>query len=261
MNGDHDELAERGMPFRLYRAPVKSVLEVSHDDVCHVCGTREMVLFGLRLNDYLIRPCSSCRASMGLRMGWWDQPPVATDCPACGVPNPWPDGLPRDPLRACYKCIRRGKVAVAHETELGMLEYPLSARGLVRGGKYKRAELEGMGFRTTVLETYDDGSQSVAARLPPELLAEMHRTPRYLNLQREYWPWHCGQYMAFVGHWRQDDFHRVAGGHGKGEAWFHAHGAHPFEYDQWEWIEHGIGMSYVHECLKCGLRRVYVDSD
>ena len=247
------------MPFRRYRAPVSTVSEVSHDGTCGLCQRHAPVLFGLRLNDYVIRACTSCEAAIGLRMGWWDEPPVATDCPKCAVPNPWPSELPRDPLTVCYECIVAGRVAIAHETEIGFIDYALSLLGMVKSSDRRRADAEARGLHTTVLKTYDDGSQSIGVHLPAQLLQEMHRTPRYSCLQREYWPYHCGEFMAFVGRWQQEDFERIS--NGRGLPWFIEHFAGDYGEDAWEWLPTGVGWSYVHKCLKCGVHRVFVDSD
>jgi uncharacterized protein CbrC (UPF0167 family) len=91
---------------------------------------------------------------------------------------------------------------------------------------------------------------------------EMHRTPGYASLQREYWPYHCGEFMAFVGHWQQEDFNRFAGGDGL--AWMREHmseGDRDWAEEMWEWLPGSIGWSYVHHCLRCGAFRVFIDSD
>ena len=89
---------------------------------------------------------------------------------------------------------------------------------------------------------------------------EMMRTPRHMALQREYWPYHCKGFMAYLGHWKQKDFHRQSPGSGK--KWFGAH-MPPGEAweDMWEWLEGDVGLSYVFQCQKCGEYRVFVDSD
>ena len=110
-----------------------------------------------------------------------------------------------------------------------------------------------------MLKTYDDGSQEIGVHLPVEVLLEMHRTPRYANLQREYWAYHCDGFMAFVGRWEQEDFERVSGGDGL--AWLTRHAAYDQGEDEWDWLAGGVGWSYVHRCLKCGLHRIVVDSD
>ena len=151
-------------------------------------------------------------------------------------------------------------MAVAHETSLGDVDFAHTLRGMLNFGREGRAKA--IGLETSVLETYDDDSQRFGVHLPVELLHEMHRTPRYAALQREYWPYHCGAFMAFVGRWQQEDFERVSGG--RGLEWFleHFDGNYgDYGEDAWEWLPDGIGWSYVHKCLACGLHRVFVDSD
>src|SRR5688500_6482195 len=131
LQADHDELAELGVPFRRYRAPVSTVSEVSYNGTCRLCHRDSAVLFGLRLNDYIIRPCTSCQAPLGLRLGWWDEPPVPTQCPRCGASNTWPADLPRDPLSVCYDCIGAGRVAIGHGTPLGHVDFAQTLRGML----------------------------------------------------------------------------------------------------------------------------------
>lgn len=257
MNGDFDELGERGMPFHLYRAPVSTVSAVSYNGECGLCKRDAAVLFGLAQNDYIMQPCAACRAPVGLRLGWPDEPPVPTHCPKCRKLNQWPSELRRDRLPVCYDCIRTERVAIAHGTSLGHVDFAHTLRGMLDFGKENRAKA--LGLQASVLETYDDDSHRFGVHLPVELLHEMHRTPRYACLQREYWPYHCGAFMAFVGRWQQEDFERVSGG--RGQEWFIQHGVDDCGEDEWEWLPGGLGWSYVHKCLGCGLHRVFVDSD
>ena len=147
---------------------------------------------------------------------------------------------------------------MAHETELGDVDLGHALRGLTYSCRPEVARREGV--ETTVLKTYGDGSQSIGVRLPPDLLLEMVRTPRHAALQREYWPYHCQGFMAYLGRWQQEDFEKQSPG--RGREWFGEHMApeEPWE-DMWEWLEGGIGWSYVYRCLPCGWHRVFVDSD
>lgn len=141
------------------------------------------------------------------------------------------------------------------------MEYPLALRGLASLSDEDFAREQKL--VTTVLETYEDGSQSVGVEWPQAQLFELLRTPEHKNLQREYWPLHCDGFMAYVGRWEPGDFNDQAED-GDGREWFAKH-LSPDRADEWEdmwdWLEGGIAWSCVYQCQKCGMHRVYVDAD
>jgi uncharacterized protein CbrC (UPF0167 family) len=273
-NDPHLDPAAAGMPFPLFRAPLRDVSTLLRDVGCSVCGVRQAYAFPLADHDAVIRPCLRCARPVGLRRGWYRKPPEPTVGPHCGFANPWPadraDPVPPDPadpydigklVPVCYACLRAGRVAISHETESFIVDYPRAVRGLASLRDPAFAATQNL--PTTVLTTYDDGSQSLAIPLPHSLLFELLRTPHHSALQSEYWPWHCGTVMAYVGRWEQDDFNRHAGGDG-GYAWFARH-LPPSRFveaeDMWDWLENGIAWTCVYQCQTCGLHRVYVDAD
>jgi uncharacterized protein CbrC (UPF0167 family) len=88
----------------------------------------------------------------------------------------------------------------------------------------------------------------------------MLRTPAHRQLQREYWPYHCRDFMTYLGEWHQEDFEQLSPGSGFnwfGRAMGHIEGWE----DMWDWLPSGLGRSYVYTCLRCGEYKVYVDSD
>jgi uncharacterized protein CbrC (UPF0167 family) len=267
MADEGDDPAEHGMPFRLFCAPLRNVEGLLRDVDCNVCGQWQSYAFRLSSHDHLIRPCLRCGEAVGLKRGWLMRPADATACPHCGHANPWPADRPDPPIEidavpVCYACLRAGKVAIFHETESFFVEYPLAVRGLacLRDKEVARR----LGLPTSVVETFDDGSQSLAIPLPKALLFELLCTPGHQNLQREYWPYHCDGVMAYVGRWEPEDFDRHAAD-GNGYAWFAKHltaeRAEEAE-DMWSWLEAGgIAWSCVYRCETCGEHRVYVDAD
>jgi uncharacterized protein CbrC (UPF0167 family) len=257
-----DELAAVGMPFPLFKAPLRNVRSLQRDVACSICGATEAYAFPFADHDCVVRPCISCAQPIGLRRGWAERPSEPTICPACGVANPWPADLPDTfPASVCYACLRSGRVAIAHETEAFDVEYPLALHGLARLRNEEFARNRGL--VTTILETYDDGSVSTGVELPQSLLFELLRTPAHHALQREYWPYHCDGLMAYVGRWEPNDFDQHAEG-GYGREWF-AKNLTPDRADEWEdmweWLEGGIAWSCVYQCQRCGIHRVYVDAD
>ena len=264
---ENDDPARHGMPFPLFRAPLRNVEGLFRDVECSVCGQRQAYAFRFASHDHLIRPCLRCAEPVGLTRGWLARPPEPTTSLHCGFANPWPTDRPDpaievDSVPVCYACLRAGRVAIRHETEAFDVEYPLAVRGL--GGLRDEGFARRLNLTTTVLRTFEDGSQSRGVSLSQTMLFELLRTPRHQNLQREYWPFHCDGVMSYVGRWEPEDFHRQAGD-GDGYAWFARHltpeRAEEAE-DMWSWLEAGgIAWSCVYRCETCGTHRVYVDAD
>jgi uncharacterized protein CbrC (UPF0167 family) len=253
-----DELADVGMPFALFKGTLKTVSDLLEDGECTICGQSRRYLFRLRDRDYLIDPCEKCGEHVGLRIGWPDEKPEPSTCRICGTIIFWPNQRPRDVVAVCYQCLRAGRVAVAHETEVGNIDLAHALHGLTYFAPPEIASRHGL--ETAVLETYADGSQSIGVRLSKDLLSEMLRTPRHMALQREYWPFHCHGFMAYLGRWQLEDFEKQSPG--RGREWFGEHMGpdEPWE-DMWEWLPADIGWSYVFQCQTCGRHRVFVDSD
>lgn len=252
-----DEFTRNGTPFPLFRAPLQTVHGTNKSGRCALCERDFLHLFDIGLNDYLVQPCRECRSPVGHRIGWSEEVPGIAKCPRCKTHNRWPARLPRS-FSVCYECLHAGKVAVSHEFEGGHVEYGLTIQKLARvhSGRDARAH----GFQTKILKRYGDGSRSYGAYFPVAALMELHRTPRYMAMQREYWPFHCGHFMTFLGNWDQDDFNRAFDG--EGFALFRRWASWPeMAEDWWDWLEGGVGVSYVHHCEGCKSYRIFVDSD
>lgn len=266
-----DDLHELGMPFPQFKGPLSSVANVIEDRRCTLCGQQQRHVFGLTPGDWVVDPCGKCGQPVGLLHSWPDEPPEPTTCERCGAinlwpadyPRYWPSDRPQDATAVCYGCLRSGRVAIDHETELGNINFAYAGRELICHGRPEIARREGL--RTTVLQTYPDGSHEVGVHLGADLVFEMLRTPRHRALQREYWPYHCRNFMAFLGSWTRADFDQQSPG--RGREWFGRH-MDPGEAweDMWEWLPadgnpwYDIGVSYVYQCQTCRLHRVFVDS-
>jgi uncharacterized protein CbrC (UPF0167 family) len=258
---DNTDPASAGMAFPLFKAPLRNISNLLRDINCSVCNQHRPYAFSLSDSDSIIRPCLQCGNPVGLCRGWKERPPQPTTCTHCGFANPWPSDRPdAEIVPVCYECLRAGRVAIHHETESFNVNFSLAVRGMASLNDPDFATRER--FATTVLETFDDGSQSIGVHLPQSLLFELLRSPVHQKLQREYWPWHCRGLMAYVGRWEPDDFDRQAGG--EGYEWFIRH-LPPDRMDEaedmWSWLEGGIAWSCVYQCQSCGLHRVYVDAD
>lgn len=253
-----DELGDLGMFFPLYKAPLDTVSGLVENQTCATCARDRSHLFGLDSNDYLLDPCPACGDLVGLSLASSDESAEPSICVRCSTRSYWPQTRPRDVVAVCYECLRAGRAAIAHETEVGDIDLLHAWQGLARFGRPETARREGLA--TTVLETYADGTQSIGVRLPQDLLFELLRTPRHQALQREYWPYHCGGFTAYLGRWQQEDFEHQAPG--RGREWFGERVApgEPWE-DMWEWLPGDVGWSCVYQCQACARHRVFVDSD
>ena len=252
------ELTLRGIPFPLYRGSLETISGLVTSGTCVGCHRTAPYLFELGHGDYVLDTCHRCSSPTALAVGWADEAAPTSACRSCANLLSWPDGTSREGLAICYACVRSGRVAFAHGTNLGSADWEHTEEGRLDFGRLDAAERAGL--RTTVLETYDDGSQRLGVHVPQAVLTELHRTPRYMSLQREYWYWHCGNFMPYLGRWDHDDFERQAPG--RGREWFGAH-MPPGETweDMWEWLPTDTGWSYVHQCSTCGLHKVFVDAD
>jgi uncharacterized protein CbrC (UPF0167 family) len=253
----HD-LSELGMSFALYKGQPDTVSGLKEDTICTLCGRQRRHVFALNQNDHIVNSCNSCGEPVGLRIGWVDEEPESSCCERCGATCNWPSEHTRDTVVVCYECLRGGRAGIAHETELGSVDLAHALRGLIGFGRPEIARRDAL--KTIVLETdEEDGSQIIGIHLPRDLLIELIRTPRHQTLQREYWPYHCKGFMAYLGRWQQEDFEKQSPG--RGREWFREHMSPDRGWqDMWEWLRTNIGWSYVYQCECCGLHRVFVDS-
>jgi uncharacterized protein CbrC (UPF0167 family) len=233
------------MQFPLFRATV--IPTFSGPRLCAAC--REEVQQSFRPS-LLIMPCRTCGELTGLGIGQ-----RMTDCVHCGEFNLWPTDLPSgEDAAVCGPCLAAGRAAIPHESELGTVTWSDARRGLVEVGEESEKVARRAGFE---IWTDEWGPPVTYARVPPEPLLELLRTPMHLATQREYWPFHCGRFCAFLGHWQQADFERQSGGHGR--ELFEA----CLDRDSgasWDWLRDDFATSYVYQCLGCQTFRVYVDT-
>jgi uncharacterized protein CbrC (UPF0167 family) len=232
-------------PFPLFRIPLDP--GYTRWQTCVVCRRNGLPCIGLGDSDHLVIACRGCGELMGLRVGWQD-----TQCPRCGEFNLWPADFPMADAAVCFGCLNDGGAAISHSSELGYVEWPDASRGLVAEGDENVARREG-------LELWSDewGPPTRYVRAPAASLLELLRTPRHDAWQSEYWPFHCGRFCAFLGHWKQADFERQADGQGQG--WFEAN-LDPESGASWDWLQDDFAQSYVYQCLVCQSFRVFVDT-
>jgi uncharacterized protein CbrC (UPF0167 family) len=237
--------------FPLYRARPEVI--AGH---CTTCDQDKPHCLGV---SHLLAACPSCGATKAYNV---DDAGEVTRCKACDRLGNWPDQWPRDhdEIRVCDDCLLAGRAAVGHETGLGYLSPPLALRGLMNADEGDERKAEALGFTTTVLERFDDGSYCLGIHVPQHLLDELMRTPAPPALQREYWPFHCGGWMQYLGNWQPDDFERQAPG--RAVEWLGEHiDDRGMAQDYMSWLGSDLAWSCVYACPRCGTHKVYVDAD
>ena len=245
---NHELSRPRRMSFPLFRAAV--IPTFSGPRICAAC--REKVQQSFRPS-LLIVPCRKCGQATALGLGQ-----SMTDCVHCGEFNLWPTDVPAgEDAAVCAACLTAGRAAISHESELGFVTWANARRGLV---EVDVDESSGKAARRNGFELWTDewGPPVTYARVPPEPLLELLRTPVHLAIQREYWPFHCGRFCAFLGHWQQADFERES--RGRGQELFEA-SVDSNSSGMWDWLRDDFGRSYVYQCLGCQTFRVFVDTD
>jgi uncharacterized protein CbrC (UPF0167 family) len=183
-----------------------------------------------------------------------------TRCESCDRLDNWPEQWPREraEIRVCCDCLRAGKAGINHRTELGIISAPYVLRGMTVFGDESAAHTHGL--KTTVIETYSDGSSNLGIHVPQAMLDELMRTPIHPSLQDEYWPFHCGGWMHYLGKWQRADFERLAPGNSI--SWLAKHVDDPEMAEEYMgWLESDIAWSCVYACPRCGAHKVWVDAD
>ena len=230
-----DTFADLGIPFPLFEAPTGDASEYVGLGTCSLCKKPNSHCFQLDIGCAVILPCPACGMENGLDAD--DREDAA--CRKCGATVSFPD-LPDDVL-TCYACLRAGKAAITKDTELGMISWDQAFEGVTHGVP---------GLKRDDFEMVPGDSDWVGARLPPETMQELLRTPTYVSIQGEQWQFCCKSPMIFLGTWSRDDFDERAPD-GDGEAYFNQV-VQDVVPGLWEDELHDETGVYVFRCRKCG---------
>ena len=242
--------AELGIPFRLYEAPVSPLDDSDYAGICTcgICSKSNVHCFRLGIGSNLIIPCPSCGINNGVDV----DDKAAIGCRSCAATIHYPTNLAskKDP-KACYECLRAGKVAITKNTEFGMVSCNEVFSGVTNGVPGLRQDQ----FESVIIDADDEW---VGVRLPEEIMLELVQTPTYGTWQGENWLFCCRYPMTFLGEWHHDDFdQRAADGNGE-QLYYNL--VEDVPTDSWEAV--GIGLCvYVFECKRCGKLRAHFDSD
>jgi uncharacterized protein CbrC (UPF0167 family) len=198
-------------------------------------------VFGLGIGDAIIVACPSCRAENALDV--FDA--TSAPCTRCSTGLEFPSLS--GPVLACADCLRAGRAAINHNTELGMVGWQHACQGWTHG-----LPLAPRGWETS--EPDQDGWSRV--RVPRELLENLVRTPEYPTIQGERWLFCCKEPMVYLGEWSRARFTQEARD-GDGERLF-GEIVEDVGPDLWgnDFLDDGV---YVFECDRCGKRRAHWD--
>jgi uncharacterized protein CbrC (UPF0167 family) len=181
-----------GTPFPLFDAPVSDAAELIDPGVCGICGQQAQVRFRLEVGAAVMRPCPACGVENGLSVS----DPDESECRACHARIAVPE-MPHG-HNACYACLRAGRAALTKDTELGMISWEQAFAGVTHG-------VPGLAHPDFEMVPQPD-SDWIGARLPPETMFELLRTPSYRTIQGESWLFCCRRPMVFIGTWSRQDF-------------------------------------------------------
>ena len=136
------------------------------------------------------------------------------------------------------------------DTEFGMIGPEQAAAGLTHGAPALESD------QVEIVEL-EDGWR--AAKLAPEAMWELLRTPTYVSWQGEVWLFSGGRPMVFQGSWSREQFNARAKD-GNGKALFEEIVEDLPPFDIWERFEPGSELCvYVFECATTGTLRANWD--
>jgi uncharacterized protein CbrC (UPF0167 family) len=233
---------ELGIPFPLFAGSVEGS-DYAGLGTCSICTKPRQHAFDLGVGAALMLPCPSCRTVNGLRPSRRKDEP----CRQCRSAIPFPD-IAGDKIRCCYSCLRSGKAAITKDTELGMITWEQAFEGITHGVP---------GLNHPDFEMVPKEDDWVAARLPPEVMFELLRTPTYSTWQGECWLFCCKQPMIYLGSWEREDFTRNAPDN-DGRALF-ASVVPDFQPEMWDGHFGDCTSYYVFRCSRCGHLRSHWD--
>ncbi len=106
---------ELGLDFPLFDGSVEDSSEYIGEGTCTLCQLPKAHCFELGIGDDVILACPACQAPHAPDADDQEDGP----CSACSAVNPFP--ATEGSVNACFDCLREGKAALTHDTELGMV--------------------------------------------------------------------------------------------------------------------------------------------
>lgn len=230
-----DTFLQFGIPFPLFDAPIGDAREYVGFNTCTLCAHSGRHCFRLDIGCAVMLRCGNCGTKNGLDANDRADAP----CRQCASVLKFP--AVNGEVLTCYECLRAGKAAITKDTELGMVSWEQAAEGVTHGVP---------GLDRNDFEMVSIENDWVGARLPPEVMYELLRTPTYISIQGDQWQFCCKSPMIFVGAWSRDEFSRRAPD-GDGRRYFEqiVQDAVP---GLWEDELHDETGVYVFRCQHCG---------
>jgi uncharacterized protein CbrC (UPF0167 family) len=236
---------ELGIPFPLFEGPIELASDYGGIQDCSLCGAKQQHCFRLGIGRGIMLDCPNCRTINGLDAH--DRRDGA--CRQCQTLLPFP-AIDDEEIAACYTCVRSGRAALTKDTELGMISWEQAFEGVTHGVP---------GLSRTDFEMVPKSDDWVGARLPPELMYELLRTPSYITWQGEIWQFCCRRPMVFIGEWSCEEFAQHAPD-GDGRRYFEAIvQAQETVPDLWEYLGGDLGV-YLFRCPSCDRMTAHWDS-
>lgn len=231
-----------GVRFALFEAPVEDASDFLGAGTCSLCKQEAMVCFEVGIGCTIVARCASCDTEAGLDA----EDHLDGSCPRCGLTVRFP--AVADPLVCCASCLQGGRAAITKDTELGMVGWEQAREGTTHGVP---------GLVSTEFEIVLGDRGWNRARVAPDLLFELIRTPTYSTLQGEQWLFCCREPMVFVGAWTREQFAtRAPDGNGKALlAAVLAEDVPGLREDQL----HDVARIYVFRCPRCAKLRGHWD--
>lgn len=243
--------AQLGIPFPLFEAPVERAPDYVGLKTCSLCHMEGRHCFQLNGSDDVAVWCSVCQTENGLSANDKEDGAACTKCGAVlDFPPNVKEGTQEEPMLTCYECLRAGCAAITKVTVLGMIRWEDAARGQTHGvPRLNRSDVE--------LVTVED--DWTAARLAPDMMWELLRTPGYLTWQGEQWQFDEGKPMIYVGEWNRAAFNRYAL-NGNGKRFFYE--IVPDTYDgQWDDLPNEHSSVYVFRSATREINAAHWDMD
>lgn len=230
-----ETFAQLGIPFPLFEGPSDQAGEYRGVGTCSLCGAKRQHCFSLGIGCAVMLDCPKCGTSNGLDADDRED----GSCRQCEAAVPFP-AIEDEEIKACYSCLRSGKAAITKDTELGMVSWEQAFEGVTHGVP---------GLARSDFEMVLKEDDWAGARLPPEVMFELLRTPTYNSIQGERWQFCCRRPMVFVGEWGRDEFASRATD-GNGQRLFEEI-VQDSVAGLWEDQLHDITGVYVFRCPSC----------
>ncbi|WP_456833377.1 CbrC family protein [Deinococcus sp. UYEF24] len=234
---------ELGLDFPLFAAPVSEASPYFGQATCTLCRLPKPHCFSLGIGDDVILNCKACGTPNALKAN--DR--KNSTCSQCGTSVQFPDT--EKSVYSCSDCLRAGRAAITHNTELGMVRWEDAQRGITHG-------VPGDAHPDFPSSVNEDGW--IQAHVPVSELMQLVHTPDFVSWQGEQWLFCHRQPMTYLGVWQQAEFQKAAPD-GDGKTFF-LNVLDESDEELWEYADSSQIGVYVFQCQECARLREYYDA-